>query len=53
MGEKDGKDAVIRNRIFVIHDLLVKKCRGKNETSCNHVGKLWFCHNIKVCFGIK
>lgn len=32
MGDKDGKDAIIRNRIFVVHDLLVKKCHGKNET---------------------
>lgn len=29
----DGKDAVIRNGVFVASDLLVEKCHGKTRPS--------------------
>lgn len=33
MEEMDRKHAVIRHGVFVVHDLLLEKCRGKKRPS--------------------
>lgn len=33
MEDMDGKNTVIRNRVFMCHDLLVEKCQGKVKPS--------------------
>lgn len=33
MEEMDDKDAVIRHRVYVIHDLLLEKCQGRMRPS--------------------
>lgn len=48
MEDMDGKNTVIRNRIFVCHDLLVEKCQGKVKPSMWPCFKLWYAIVI-VC----